>query len=329
MDRLPEAWIAPPAVRDLREAVRHRAKLVALRSGLKAQVHAVLAKQGVVVPVSDLFGAGGQALLDRLRLDPPYAARVGSLRRLIDAFSFEIDIVGRRVAAQLAGHPGYTAVQAIAGVGPVLAAVFVAEIGEVGRFTRPSGSGWGGAWRLCGAGDTGHRSSTRAGRLGVVRLGRSGTGRGRASEEAGGRSAERSCQSHAMSCQHRPADSHRDGEPGLDVALRCLATYGSLAPGRPNHHQLEGLEGRWSRGHVHGTVVDAGWGASLGYPALILDPDGTPIEVHVFESVDLPAHWSRLDRFEGPGYRRVATTVHTTSDDVDAFIYVLAAEDGS
>ena len=137
MGRLPQAWIAPPAVRQLREAVRHRAKLVALRSGLKAQVHAVLAKQGVAVPMSDLFGVAGPGLLDQLRLDPPYAARVGSLRRLVEAFTFEIDVVGRRVAAQLSGHPGYTAVQAIDGVGPVLAAVFVAEIGDVHRFTRP------------------------------------------------------------------------------------------------------------------------------------------------------------------------------------------------
>src|SRR5437762_4452526 len=74
MGRLPEAWIAPPPVRALREAVRHRAKLVALRSGLKAQVHAVLAKQGVTVAVSDLFGVGGQRLLDTLELDPPFAA---------------------------------------------------------------------------------------------------------------------------------------------------------------------------------------------------------------------------------------------------------------
>ena len=56
MGRLPEAWLAPPAVRELRELVRYRAKLVALRSGLKAQVHAVLAKEGVRVPMSDLFG---------------------------------------------------------------------------------------------------------------------------------------------------------------------------------------------------------------------------------------------------------------------------------
>jgi transposase len=137
MGRLPEAWIAPPAVRELREAVRHRAKLVAMRSGLKAQVHAVLAKQGVTVAVSDLFGVGGQQLLDRLQLDAAYAARVDSLRRLIDAFTFEIDVLAQRTAAQLRDHRGYRAIQAIDGVGPVLAAVFVAEIGDVTRFSRP------------------------------------------------------------------------------------------------------------------------------------------------------------------------------------------------
>jgi transposase len=137
MGRLPEAWIAPPEVRELREAVRHRAKLVALRSGLKAQVHAVLAKQGVKVAVSDLFGVGGQQLLDRLALGAPYAARVDSLRRLIDAFTFEIDTLAKRIAAQLRNHRGYQAIQAIDGVGPLLAAVFVAEIGDVTRFRRP------------------------------------------------------------------------------------------------------------------------------------------------------------------------------------------------
>ena len=50
MGRLPEAWIAPPATRELRELVRHRAKLVALRSGVKASVHAVLGQAGPAHP---------------------------------------------------------------------------------------------------------------------------------------------------------------------------------------------------------------------------------------------------------------------------------------
>jgi len=79
MNRLPEAWIAPPATRELRELVRYRAKIVALRSGLKAQVHAVLAKAGVLIPVSDLFGVGGRQRWAKVPLGAAYVQRVISL----------------------------------------------------------------------------------------------------------------------------------------------------------------------------------------------------------------------------------------------------------
>ncbi len=105
-----------------------------------------------------------------------------------------------------------------------------------------------------------------------------------------------------------------------------LAAYGSLAPGRPNHHQLDGLAGHWSDGHVYGMLRNAGWGAGLGYPALLIDPEGSAIPVQVFESMDLPDHWSRLDDFEGPGYQRVVTTVRTPAGDVAAQIYVLRGQ---
>jgi transposase len=137
MGRLPEAWIAPPACRELRGWVRHRAKLVGLRSSLKCQIHAVLAAAGVQVPMSDLFGAGGRQLLTNARLAPESRARVDSLLRLIEALDFEIELFATLVARRLREHPGYRAIQQIPGVGPVLAAIFVAEIGDIGRFARP------------------------------------------------------------------------------------------------------------------------------------------------------------------------------------------------
>jgi gamma-glutamylcyclotransferase (GGCT)/AIG2-like uncharacterized protein YtfP len=103
-----------------------------------------------------------------------------------------------------------------------------------------------------------------------------------------------------------------------------LATYGTLGPGRPNHGQLSDLPGRWLVGRVRGSLVDAGWGAGFGYPALILDADGSLIDVDVFESAALPRHWDRLDAFEGPGYRRVAVEVATAEGLLPASIYVLA-----
>jgi transposase len=135
MGRLPKAYVAPPAVRELRELVRHRAKLVALRSGLKAQVHAVLAKQGVLINVSDLFGVGGRQLLTSAPLDAPFRARADACCRLVDATDFEIDVVTGQLRGRLAGHAGYRVIQQIPGIGPVLAAVFVAEVGEVHRFS--------------------------------------------------------------------------------------------------------------------------------------------------------------------------------------------------
>jgi transposase len=145
MQRLPEAWLAPPAVRELRELVRYRAKLVALRSGLKAQVHAVLAKQGVRVPMSDLFGVAGVRLLDELQLGRAYALRIASLRRLLVAYDQEVTMLGREISSALAGDIGYLTLQTIPGVGPVLAAVFVAEIGDIHRFTNaPQLCSWAG-----------------------------------------------------------------------------------------------------------------------------------------------------------------------------------------
>jgi transposase len=136
MGRLPEAWIAPSATRELRELVRHRAKLVALRSSVKCQVYAVLAACGVAVPMSDVFGVGGQQLLKRVSLPPAFRARVDSACRVIDALDFEIELFTNLAGGRLRGHRGYTAIQAISGVGPILAAVFVAEIGQVSRFRR-------------------------------------------------------------------------------------------------------------------------------------------------------------------------------------------------
>jgi transposase len=137
MGRLPEAWIAPPATRELRGWVRHRAKLVALRSSLKCQIHAVLAAAGVQVLMSDLFGPSGRKLLEASTLPVESRARVDSLLRLIDILDFEIDTFAGLVTGRLRGDAGYTAIQAIPGVGPRLAAVFVAEIGDITRFTRP------------------------------------------------------------------------------------------------------------------------------------------------------------------------------------------------
>jgi transposase len=138
MGRLPEAWIAPPQVRELRELVRYRAKLVAIRSGLRAQAHSVLAKNGVLIAASDLFGLAAREKVENTPLPAPYALRLRSLLDLIDTLDAQEHRFARLVADQLCGHAGYTEIQRLPGIGPTFAAVFVAEIGQVDRFASPA-----------------------------------------------------------------------------------------------------------------------------------------------------------------------------------------------
>jgi len=134
MGRLPEAWIAPGSIRQQRELVRYRRKLSQLRAGLKAQVHSVLGKGGLLPPLNYLWGPGGKAWLDETEMGEAYETRVRSLRRLIKTYDTEITKLDARIAAEFKGHPGYEAIQAIHGVGPAFGAAFTAELGDVTRF---------------------------------------------------------------------------------------------------------------------------------------------------------------------------------------------------
>jgi gamma-glutamylcyclotransferase (GGCT)/AIG2-like uncharacterized protein YtfP len=103
-----------------------------------------------------------------------------------------------------------------------------------------------------------------------------------------------------------------DAESQLDSLYRTserLAVYGSLAPGRQNHHIVEPLGGEWTAGVIEGDLAQFGWGAAIGYPALRLRPSGPAVPVQVLTSTALPAAWASLDEFEGPEYCRVLAPV--------------------
>lgn len=95
------------------------------------------------------------------------------------------------------------------------------------------------------------------------------------------------------------------------AADQQLAVYGSLAPGRDNHHRLAKLGGVWSAGlTANGHIIATGWGAAMGFPALHWDPLAPPVDVHLLSAPSLPAHWTWLDEFEGDDYVRILVPVY-------------------
>ena len=141
-DLVPVIWLPDPAVRSEREQARFRLHLVKHRSMLKHRIHSTLMTFGEPCPVSDLFGAAGRELLDRLQIPQPWRGTVDASIALIDDLDRRIAEVNRQLRAGSAEHPYVPLLLTVPGIGWVLAFTIAAEIGDVTRFPSPK--------KLCG-----------------------------------------------------------------------------------------------------------------------------------------------------------------------------------
>lgn len=94
------------------------------------------------------------------------------------------------------------------------------------------------------------------------------------------------------------------------AAASRLFAYGTLAPGRPNGHILADVAGTWEPATLRARLVQDGWGAALGYPALVLDEEAADlVPGMLFSSDTLAGLWEHLDEFEGDNYQRLTVQV--------------------
>src|SRR5215216_3870000 len=82
-DLLPEAYIAPRELRELRDLLRHRVALTRIRSALKQRVGAILAKHGIARPLQQPVRPRRAALPRRART-PRWAAPAARQPALVD-----------------------------------------------------------------------------------------------------------------------------------------------------------------------------------------------------------------------------------------------------
>jgi transposase len=136
-DLVPAIWLPGPDERAARERARWRLHLVRARTRLKNRVHATLLAFGIPVTVSDLFGASGRQLLDRLELPEPWAGHVSAALRLIDHLDAQIADCERQLRRLGADHPYVPLLLTVPGIGWVLAYTIAAELGDVTRFATP------------------------------------------------------------------------------------------------------------------------------------------------------------------------------------------------
>jgi transposase len=133
-DLLPEAWIAPAAVRQLRTLLRHRVALVRLRTMAKNRIHALLADAGLDRAEGTLWTAPGRAWLAQAALSPAARLVVDDYVTLIDGLAAPIAAVEAQIAARAKPDPRVKVLMTLPGVGQLTAMTVLAEIGDISRF---------------------------------------------------------------------------------------------------------------------------------------------------------------------------------------------------
>jgi transposase len=136
-DLVPAIWLPDPRVREERELARFRLHLVKHRSMLKHRIHSTLINFGRPCPVTDLFGAEGRRMLEKLDVPEPWRGNVTASIALIDDLERQISDINRRLKAGHADHPYIPLLMSVPGIRWVLAFTIAAEIGEIGRFESP------------------------------------------------------------------------------------------------------------------------------------------------------------------------------------------------
>jgi transposase len=132
-DLLPEAWIAPPAVRQLRAVLRHRASLVRLGTQARNRIHAAAADHGYDRSASYWTGPGRGWLAE---LDLPEASReiVTDCLAVIDGLAPLITRIDGELHTRAKADPRVKVLRTLPGVGEFTALVMLAEIGDITRF---------------------------------------------------------------------------------------------------------------------------------------------------------------------------------------------------
>jgi transposase len=133
---LPEAWLPPAEIQQLRTLSRTRKALVDERTRLAERVQALLAHEGWPCQRGRLLTRTGRAWVAGLQLEPAIRLTLDTLLGLIDDLDRHLQPLEHELRQRAKHDPRLVALQSLYGVGPIVACHLLAEIGDAGRFRR-------------------------------------------------------------------------------------------------------------------------------------------------------------------------------------------------
>jgi transposase len=134
-ERFPRLWVPSVEIRDVRQLLRHRQKLVEMRTQVKNQLQHLALNQGVRLK-RQLWSRKGRELLEKLQLEGWTARRRSDLLAMLDRLNEQVGELDQAVRTEAEQRPEVRLLMTHPGVGPVVGLAYVLTIGPTARFAR-------------------------------------------------------------------------------------------------------------------------------------------------------------------------------------------------
>lgn len=136
-DLLPASYIPTQRIRELRELLRHRVRLVSNRTQLKNRIRDILTKNNCQESFTDITGLKAKEFINRLSLSPVFMLQYKDLLEQIDFINKKIKSVDILIRGYPKEFPDVDRLTEISGIGIFSALILLAEIGDINRFDSP------------------------------------------------------------------------------------------------------------------------------------------------------------------------------------------------
>lgn len=129
-------WVPTEQIHHLRQLVRSRKGLKEQGTAVRNQIRSLLGQEGHDCPYTNLCGKGAKEWLDDIadQLPPTTAQILSSLRTTIESLEAQVDQLDKLIDNEADHYPQIALLSTIPGIGPILGATIVAEIGDIARF---------------------------------------------------------------------------------------------------------------------------------------------------------------------------------------------------
>jgi transposase len=133
-DLIPECYVPPREMREIRSLVRHRLSIVKLRTMVKNKVHALVDRNGSKHEFSDLFGKSGIQWLKSLELSGLDRLMLDNYLMHLENLNMQIGRVDDEITSRASIDNDVRLLMSLTGVNVYSALLIKSEIGTIERF---------------------------------------------------------------------------------------------------------------------------------------------------------------------------------------------------